>query len=507
MSHGHFPDINPADLDKRFEFDSGARRWVYSFIGIGLVLFVFGLILAIAGEGKHKEGGHDAHGHGHSSVIETKAAKSPFVLTQNTEAATAATDTTAAATAPADSSAAKDSLHDAAAAAPHAEPHQDAHGGGHAAHDAAHADAHHEGPHIHEPFWLTRLYSNVLIFAFFFMGIGVLSVFFLAVNYAANAGWYVQLQRVLEAMAHFIPIGGVLLIVIFFAAGSAIYHWADPEIVANDALLKEKSGYLNSTFFIVRNVVYMIVWMLFFMAIRNLSRKEDLSGGIGSFNKRIILSGSFIIVFGLTFSGASWDWIMSVEAHWFSTMFAVRMFSTCLVSAIAFLFLFTLYLKNRGYLPYVNASHFHDLGKFMFAFSIFWTYIWFCEFLLIWYANIPEEGMYFVKRLDEYPVTFFSLVIINFIAPFFILLSRGNMRHTPTMAFVAFVIIFGHGLDVFLTVMPGTLQQYGNYGIMELGMHVLFVGLFMLVSAMALGKAAIVPKNHPYIKESLYHQY
>jgi len=381
-------------------------------------------------------------------------------------------------------------------------------------HDAAagHGDNHaqpgaHAGPHVHEPLWMTRLLSNLLSFGFFFMGIGVLSVFFIALCYASNAGWYVQLQRILEAMANFIPIGGMLLLVVFLVGKKTLYHWADPDIVATDALLQEKSAYLNVPFFLIRNVLYIVIWMGMFIMLRNLSRKEDISGGIANFNKRITLSGVFIIVFGLTFSGAAWDWMMSVEAHWFSTMFSVRMFSTCFVTALAFLTLFTIYLKNRGYLPHVNTAHFHDLGKLMFAFSIFWTYIWFSEYMLIWYANIPEEGIYFVKRINEYPVTFFSLVIINFIVPFFILLSRGNIRHLQTLAFVAFVIIFGHSLDVFLAVTPGTMQGYGNYGIMELGMLILFMGLFMFVTASTLGKAAIVPKNHPYIKESLYHQY
>ncbi len=498
MSHGHYPEINPADLEKRFEFDSGARRWVFTFIGLGLLLFVVGLIIAISNEGKHHSNGHGGD-HGHSSVVQTPA--SPFVLTQNTEAPDAQSPD-AAAEQPA-GAAQPDAAHssDSHAAEAHGSHAADSH------HDAAHADAHHAGPHIHEPFWLTRLYSNLLIFGFLFMGVGVLSVFFIALNYAANAGWYVQLQRILEAMAHFIPIGAGILFLTFLAGSHHLYHWTDAATVANDPLLQGKAPYLNTPFFLIRNLLFVVVWMLFFILLRNSSRKEDLEGGIAGFNKRMYLSGGFIIVFGITFSVASWDWIMSVEAHWFSTMFSVRMFSTCLVTCIAVLYLFTLYLKNRGYLPYVNASHFHDLGKYMFAFSIFWTYIWFSEFLLIWYANIPEEGFYFYKRLNEYPVTFFALVIINFVLPFFILLSRGNMRHTPTMAFVAFVIIFGHGLDVFLAVMPGTLQEFGSYGVMELGLHILFFGLFMLVTAAFLGKAAIVPKNHPYIKESLYHQY
>jgi hypothetical protein len=499
MSHGHHPQINPADLEKRFEFDAPARRWVFTFIGVGLLLFVLGLVLAISNEGSHRAGGHGDHGH--SSVIES--GQSPFVLTQHAEPAT---DTAApnSAAQPEGTAHTEDAAAHGTDHAAHGEAHTGSAAGAH--HDTAHA-ADHAGPHVHEPLWLTRLFSNLLIFGFLFTGVGVLSVFLIAINYASNAGWYVQLQRVMEAMAHFIPIGGAILLLTFIAGSHHLYHWTDAATVANDPLLQGKAPYLNAPFFLIRNVVFLAVWMLFFILLRNSSRKEDLVGGIAGFNKRIVLAGGFIIVFGLTFSAASWDWIMSVEAHWFSTMFSVRMFSTCLVTAVAILFLFTLYLKNRGYLPYVNASHFHDLGKFMFAFSIFWTYIWFCEFLLIWYANIPEEGLYFYKRLHEYPVTFFSLVAVNFIIPFFILLSRANMRHTPTMAFVAFVIIFGHGLDVFLAVMPGTMQEFGSYGIMELGAHILFMGLFMLVTASVLGNAAIVPKNHPYIKESLYHQY
>jgi hypothetical protein len=219
------------------------------------------------------------------------------------------------------------------------------------------------------------------------------------------------------------------------------------------------------------------------------------------------LSAVFIVLFGLSYSAAAWDWLMSLEVTWFSTMFGVYVFASCWVAMLAMLTLFALHLKQQGFLPYVNTSHFHDLARMVFGFSIFWTYIWFCQFLLIWYANIPEETTYFRNRLEEYPVLFFTTFVMNFILPFFILMSRFNNRHLLTLGFTCVIVVIGHWLDLCIMVFPGTMKSFGTIGLMEFGMFFLFLGLFTKVTSMYLAKAPLLPKNHPYLFESIDHHF
>lgn len=473
MAHGHFPEIDPQELDRRFEMDGGTRKWISIFIGVGLLLLILGIVLGITSEGKHKSAGHGG-GH-HSSAYVVPNTNNPAHLV-NKDHQTQAPD-------------AHGQEHKAGG------HHEEAHGGG-----GGHA-------HVHEPIWVTRLLAGLIANSFLFMGASILFVFFLALKVAANAGWHVQLMRIAEAYGHFFPVGAILLLLIFLGAGSWLYHWSAPGAMETDALLKSKEWWLNKPFFIVRTVLFTGLWIAFFMFFRNTSRAEDKQGGIKIFQKRIPMAAIFLIIFALTFSAMAWDWIMSIEAHWFSTMFGVRMFASSWVSALAIMTITTIYLKSKGYLKYINAAHFHDLGKFIFAFSIFWTYIWFSEYMLIWYSNIPEEGIYFYKRFEMYPVLFFANFGINFLVPFLILLHKSNMRHVPTIGFVAFVALFGKFLDVYLCVAPGTVGEYGGLGLMEIGMFMTFLGVFFASGAYFLTKASLVPKNHPYLKESLWHIY
>ena len=471
MAHGHFPEIDTKELERRFEMDGGTRKWISIFVGLGLLLLVLGIIIGISTEGKkHETGGH---GGGHHS--------SAYVVPTNNPVAE----------------------HGGGHGAAKADEHK-AGGGGH--HEEAHA-AGGGHSHVHQPIWLTRLMTNLIANSFLFMGASILFVFLIALKFAANAGWHVQFLRLAEAYGHFFPVGAIILLLIFLGAGTWLYHWADPEVMAGDALLQKKTWWLSKSFFIVRTVLFTGLWVAFFIFFRNTSRKEDQVGGIQLFNKRIPMAAIFLILFALTFSAMAWDWIMSIEAHWFSTMFSVRMFASSWVTALAVLTISVIYLKNKGYFKYVAPAHFHDLGKFIFAFSIFWTYIWFCEFLLIWYANIPEEGIYYHKRFEMYPVLFFLNFGINFLVPFLVLLHKGNMRHVPTIGFVAFVVIFGKWLDLYLCVAPGTVGEYGGIGLMEIGMFMTFLGVFFGTGAYFLTKANLIPKNHPYLKESLWHSY
>lgn len=535
MSHGHIK-IDPKELDKKFEFDGGLRKNLLILIVAGLVLFGIGLGVAISSEdatqkkvAEYAAGhghGHDDHGAGHGDAHheaghgeEHKGGDHSGAGSRGEEGAHDATEGGVEEGGAEEESGMEEdgameeeeAVEPVGAADAASIIHKTSAGGGHGG-DGDHAAAaggHHDPLAHSKPFWLARLFSNLLIDSFFLMGLGAIAVLFLAVQYAANAGWYVQLHRIPEAMGWMMIPGMILLLIVFFAGGHHLYHWTDAETVANDHLLQHKEGYLNTPFFLGRNIIAFAIWVMFFFWLRNASLKEDKLGGIKSYNKKVVLSAVFVIVFALTFSVSAWDWIMSVEAHWFSTMFAVRMFSNLWVSAIALITLTAMYLKSKGYLPYLNKSHFHDLGKFMFGFSIFWTYIWFCEFLLIWYANIPEEGFYFVNRLDMYPAMFFTNFVLNFIIPFTILLHKSNMRNLTVLGFVACVIIIGHWIDLYMCVFPGVLKHplLGNIGLMEIGLFLTVIGIFLYGTANFLTKSPLIPRKHPYLAESLLHQY
>lgn len=515
MGHGH--DHHEIDINniKKFSFDASARKLVFGLIGGGAVMLILGLLIAIMTEGK---GGHDAGGGAHHSSVQPAAVTYKLTtLNPQDDHATNSHDefkNSHSGDAKAKDGEAKAAeTHEKAPADAHKAESDGAHGGGHGSpggHHDAHGSAaheHHEEP-LHGPAWLIRLFSNLLINSFMFTAIGGAAIFFLAVKNVSNAGWYTSFKRVPEAMGHFIYIGAGLLLVTFLAGSGMLYEWTNPEVVANDPLgiLPQKTPYLNKPFFLIRNILYFGMWILFLRQMVKYSKMEDESRSIEWFNKRVALSALFIVLFALSFSSATWDWMMSVEAHWFSTMFSVHSFASAWAAALATMTLIIIYLHDRGYMPHINLHHFHDLARFVFGFSIFWTYIWFCEFLLIWYANIPEEGAYFFKRLEHYPVMFFANFIINFIVPFLVLMSRANNRHIAVLGGISAIVVFGHWIDFYLMVMPGTMRSFGGFGLMEIGMFVMFFGLFMFVTARVLEGMNIIPKNDPYLEESLHHE-
>jgi hypothetical protein len=253
------------------------------------------------------------------------------------------------------------------------------------------------------------------------------------------------------------------------------------------------------------------LWIFFTIKLRNMSIQEDGWDLTAATGRRIIWRntvwcGGFIVIYALSVGSTSpWLILMSIDAHWYSTMYSWYTFASTWVSGIALIILFLVYLKRNGYLPNVNEEHLHDLGKFAFAFSIFWTYLWFSQYMLIWYANMPEETVYFKPRVwGEWRPIFFLNLLINFITPLLYLMKRDTKRNYSSMVFISIVIIFGHWLDFWQMVGPGT---YGHlvFPWYEAGLAVGFVGLIIFLASNHLTKAALVPKNHPYLKESIIH--
>ena len=378
-----------------------------------------------------------------------------------------------------------------------------------------------------------RFWANIFVNGFFYFAISLGALFFLALQYATEASYMVALKRVIEGISQYIFVGSGILIV-FFAAGTFhlhhVYHWMDVSVLYEfvkestigtphpeylhemvdgavknshyDKIIAGKSAYLNQPFFWIRTLVYLGVWCYFANLFRKRSLLEDAQGGTKIHFRNMTYAAIFLVFFAFTSSTASWDWIMSIDTHWFSTLFGWYVFSGMWVSFLIVFVLLTIWLKNKGYLPNVNKSHIHDAGKWMFAISFLWTYLWFSQFMLIWYSNIPEEVTYYITRIEHYKWLFFGIFFVNFLFPMIILISRDAKRQVGYLITVGVIIFVGHWLDVYMMIMPGSLGSHAHIGFMEIGMALGFLGLFLFVVFRALSKAPISVVNHPFLDES-----
>ena len=359
----------------------------------------------------------------------------------------------------------------------------------------------------------TRIWAVLLQNNFYFTAISLAGTFFISFNYAAQAGWAVGIKRVPEAMSGFLKYGMLAMIVIFIFGHHEIYHWthfsfaelSDPKGPNFDPIMAGKTGFLNIPFYLTRMFIYAIIWVGFTYVLRRHSLQEDIDGNISHYKRSVTLSAIFLVFFAVSSSMAAWDFLMSIDAHWFSTMFGWYTFAGLFVSGLAMMALFILYLKMRGYMNHVNDSHLHDVGKFMFAFSIFWTYLWFSQFMLIWYANLPAEVVYYQTRWRLFRSLWVANLLINFIMPFFVLMTRDAKRKNAILWVAVVIILIGHWLDVYIMVMPGTVGANYHLGFIEIGTAIGFFGAFILSTLTELSKATIVPKNHPMLEESLHH--
>ena len=349
-----------------------------------------------------------------------------------------------------------------------------------------------------------RPYAALYVAAFFFMMISLGVLVFYGIQYAAQAGWSPVLFRVMEAITYYLLPGALIVLAIGLWADDHIFIWMDPEVVAHDKLIQGKSGWLNKKWFAIRGLIFIAGWSLYRYFSRKFSLAQDLAdiNDNSNFKKNFRISAAFLVFYIYTESMMSWDWVMSVDPHWFSTLFGWYVFASMFVSGITVIALITIYLKAKGLMEFVNDSHLHDLAKFMFGISVFWTYLWFSQFMLIWYANIPEEVTYFITRIEDYNLPFFGMLILNFIFPFLVLMNSDYKRVPWFIVMAGIVILFGHYIDVFNMIMPATVGDRWFIGLPELSAVALFLGLFLLTVFYALSKAPLLPKGNPFIKES-----
>lgn len=347
-----------------------------------------------------------------------------------------------------------------------------------------------------------RVWANVLVALYLMVGFASAGAVFVATQYVVGASWSVAFRRVPEAMAAVLPAAAVLLAVVL-ATQSWLYPWT-----RNHGEVEGfKHWWLNRPFFLARAVAFLSAWTALASAVVRGSRQQDRERGRAMTGRNVRRSAWFLVVFGATYWLASYDWVMSIEPEWYSTIFGIYNFAGLFSGGLALLILLVVAMETTGPLRgAVTVEHYHDLGKLLFGFSTFWMYVWFCQYMLIWYANIPEETVYFIRRQRPFWEPLFLLnMLLNWAVPFLILLSRQAKRNPRTLVKAAAITLVGRWLDVYLMIVPPLAGERPWFGIWELAITLGLAGLFLLLFLRAFRQAAPVPLGDPALAESLHY--
>lgn len=445
-----------------FTFESGTKSFLYKVFFVGVLVFALGVLFnSIGGSGSDKHDNHNDHGAKHSMVAPHNKSSNTDVFNQLTAS-------------------------------------NDEMGAG---------DAH----HAEKPGLKKIIVANVYTIILLAFWVGIAALFFLSAATLALGAWQVQIQKTIFAVAGTLPFSILMLAVFFLFFNHDIFEWTHHYLYEQgsptyDPILASKQDYLNITRFgITAVILFAITLGLYFVWYKNLKAQED-APSIKNFDRARAISAISIVLIAMVLNTfGSWDWAMSIQPHWYSTMFSWYSMASAAVTMFSIVMLLIIFLQSKGYLPRVNENHRHDIGKFMFAISVFWTYVWFSQYMLIWYANIPEETIYFSKRLENYPVLFYGALLINFILPFLILLRRESKRNINIVAVMAFVIIFGHWIDFFSFVVPEIVPS-GGFGFIGFGALLMIASVFVYLILLTLSKFEdLESSTHPYIKESYQH--
>ncbi len=370
-----------------------------------------------------------------------------------------------------------------------------------------------------------RFWANILFSNYMFLLLALGAAFWMALQYIAEAGWSAAFKRVPESISCYLGPAFIFMLVLVFFGLKYVYPWAAPEKHIPDyakypdykEILEIKAPYLNKSFFAIRTVIFFIVWLLTTALLRKFSKKEDANKkeALKWFEKSRFFSKVYIFAFAATFIFAGFDYLMSLEPFWYSTLFSVKELISGFFHASALIILIVYYLYKKGYYPFMNSSHWHDFSKYLFMGSILFAYAWYFQYMLIWYGNIPEEGEHYFLRRFHFSETLFVLnIVINFFIPFLILLPNKWAKNPKVLLAMAITILAGFFLDVYMAVFPPLVHTfaatgghtYPVFGLYEIGIFLGFVGVFIFVIFKNMAKRKhILPVNHPYIEESILH--
>ncbi|HXE89420.1 MAG TPA: hypothetical protein VNK82_00500 [Terriglobales bacterium] len=349
-----------------------------------------------------------------------------------------------------------------------------------------------------------RAWPNLLLVSYYLTGLSLAGVVFVALGYVADARWSIALRRVPEAMAYLLPVGGAGLLAVIFLHPE-VYPWANADFSGHMPAFRQM--WLSLPFFRLRTVVYLLLWTLFIWAMLRASRRQDAEGDVEYTHRNQRLSAGFLVAFGLTYWLASFDWIMSLEPEWYSTVFGLYNFAGLFLGGLAAITVVVVWLHGQSrFQGFFTTQHLHDLGKLLFAFSTFWAYLWFCQFMLIWYANIPEETAYFIRRHQGmWEPLFYLNVFVNWVAPFLLLMRRASKRKPGVLLRISLVLLAGRWLDLHLMIAPPLCPGRPCIGIWELAMAAGAAGLFALLFLRVLEQAPVIPVKDPHLADSLHY--
>ncbi|GBD87787.1 hypothetical protein BMS3Abin03_01721 [bacterium BMS3Abin03] len=352
----------------------------------------------------------------------------------------------------------------------------------------------------------TRAIFNYLLAYTFLISIGVGALFLVTLEYVTNADWSVPFRRIVEIFAGIIPFLAILVIPLLFNMHD-LFHWSQKEVLATDKVLAGKAPYLNVPFFIIRVFGFIGIWFLFYFFLFRNSLKQDKTGNQNLTTINIRISAIFIPVFAITLSLTATDWLMSIEPHWFSTIFGVYYFSGTVIAALAAVTLAVVLLREHGYFDKrITNDHLYSLGALMFAFVNFWGYIAFSQFMLIWYADLPEETSWFIQRwAGNWAIFSILLIIIQFLVPYIALLSQPSKMNPKRLKFVAIWLLFAHLYDLFWIVipsMPGMEKGY-IFSWIDFVFPIAIVGVVILIFNMLAKRVNLMPIGDPKIKRGL----
>ena len=351
----------------------------------------------------------------------------------------------------------------------------------------------------------TQFFFSYLTAFVFWMSIALGGLFFTQVHHLVNAKWSVVLRRFFENI-----MTGMWILLVFFLplllGLHDLYHWSHTEIAMADPILSKKIGYLNINFFVIRSIVYFAIWIFLSFRLFRLSMEQDQRHTPELTSKMKVMSGIGTILFALTITYASFDWLMSLDPHWYSTIFGLYFFSGCVVGIIAFLTLIVLHLHFYGHLRQtITVEHYHDLGKLLFGFTIFWAYMAYSQYFLIWYANIPEETIWFSHRWQG-SWKYISLILLfgHFVLPFLLLMPRITKRKALPLGIMSVWMLIMHWLDLYWLIMPNFHKHTAHFSWLDFTTVIGIGGIFCWYIWIKFRKHSLVPVNDPMLEASIH---